>query len=252
MFLYLDRRTLLHGLSPITKMVGLLLLFAAPLCTNRPFLLIGPLGVVLVLTALSRAWIHLRRILPFLLLLLLFSLVLWTFLYRGAAAGVHLGPLRLSKESVLYGLGMGMRLDTMLLVGMIFLSVTRVEEFTAGLNRMGLPFAVCFALSLAFRLVPLFLSEVQTVVEAQRARGLEIDTGTLFARVRKYVPLLVPTLVLAIRHTDLLSMALEGKGFGAQPGRSSYLQVHMKGRDYGALAVLIAVEALWIGWLVRM
>jgi len=233
-------------------MLGLLLLFTAPLYTTRPALLLGPLGVVLVLAALSGAWINLRRISPFLLLLLLFSLVLWTFLYRGATTSVSLGPIRLPKESVLYGLGMGIRLDTMLILGMVFLSVTRIEEFTAGLNRIGLPFVVCFALSLAFRLVPLFLTEAQTVIQAQRARGLDLDTGNLFTRVRKYVPLLVPTLVLAIRNTDLLSMALEGKGFGAQRHRSSYLQVRMKGRDYSTFAVLIVAEVLWIGGLVRM
>ena len=142
---------------------------------------------------------------------------------------------------------MGFRLEAMLISGMIFVSSTKVEEYAYGLRVIGLPFAVSFALSLAFRLVPLFFSRIGTVVQAQQSRGLDLKNGNLFQRARKYVPLLVPIFVYAIRDTDLLSMALESKGFGMKGERTEFLSFPFLWRDYTILiALLIFNLASWL------
>ena len=56
---------------------------------------------------------------------------------------------------------------------MLFLSTTKVEEFTAGLARLGVPYRVGFAITLSFRLVPLFIDSALTVVQAQNLRGYD-------------------------------------------------------------------------------
>ena len=249
MFLYLDRDTAIHRLSPITKIIGLVLIFVLPLFSDRPELALIPLAFVGALVLWAECWINFRRIWVFLLFLLLFSTVLWSVFHREGVPLFHLGPVRVSVASLLYGLAMGMRLDVMLIAGIVFLSCTRIEEFTVGLRRMGLPFSICFALSLAFRLVPLFFRRTQIVVEAQKSRGLDLETGGMASKMRKYVPLLVPIFVSAVRDTDLLAMALEGKGFGARGDRTYYLEVEMKGRDYGVLGLLTAADVCFFVFL---
>jgi len=136
----------------------------------------------------------------------------------------------------------------MLISGLVFLSCTRVEEFTAGLRKLGVPFAVSFALSLAFRLVPLFFSTTATVIEAQKSRGLDLESGNILTKLRKYLPLLVPIFVYAIRDTDMLSMALESKGFHPKGERTYYLEPVMRRADWAVLLLLAAMNlfCLWV------
>lgn len=248
MFLYLDKDTPLHRLNPATKIIGLVLLFILPLCFTHPLHLLPCLGFVLLLTYIAKSFRNLRRMWFLILLLAVLSTVLWSFFRKGESTLFRLGFLSVSWESVLYGTGMGIRLNTMLISGLIFLSCTKVEEFTLGLRKMGLPFSVSFALSLAFRLVPLFFSTASTVVQAQRSRGLDLEGGNIFRRMRKYVPLLIPIFVYAIRNTDLLAMALESKGFGANRERTYYLQFKMRWIDYTALISLglVDIGCLWL------
>ena len=81
--------------------------------------------------------------------------------------------------------------------------------------RLGMPYRVGFAISTSIRLVPTITSSTMTISQAQRSRGLDLDSGNLIARFRKFLPLLVPVFISAIRTTNIFAMALESKGFGA-------------------------------------
>ena len=100
---------------------------------------------------------------------------------------------------------------------MIFLSTTRNEEIATGLARLGIPYRFAFAVSTALRLVPTIAATGSTISQAQRSRGLDLESGNVIERIRKYMPLLIPVFVSTIRSTNVFSMALESKGFGAEP-----------------------------------
>ena len=98
------------------------------------------------------------------------------------------------------------------------------------------------AVSTAFRMVPTVLAGSASVVQAQKSRGLDLESGNIFARLRKHLPLLVPVFVNAIRTTDLLAMALESKGFGSKR-RTEYLPLRMKQWDWVALLLALGTAA---------
>jgi len=246
LFLYLDRRTLLHRLDPRAKMACLVLLFALALVFNHPLYLSTLLVIVFSLVWVGRSLINLAKIRVLLLLLFLSSSILWPLFLRSEDALFKFGLISPSRGSLLYGLAMGLRLDAMVASGVVFLSTTMVEEFTWALRRFGLPYPVGFALSMSFRLVPTLIGTGSTVVDAQKSRGLELDLGSIVARLKKHVPLLVPIFFSTIRSTDALAMALEAKGFGARRVDIGYLEFRMRSRDY--LAVL-SLAALFFGCL---
>jgi energy-coupling factor transport system permease protein len=132
---------------------------------------------------------------------------------------------------------------------MIFLSTTRNEEITAALLRLGLPYRAAFAFSTALRLVPTFVGAGSTIAEAQRSRGLDLDKGNILERIRKYVPLMVPVLLTALRSTDQFAMALESKGFGARPQRTFLLQLRMRAIDWAF--VFVTMAAVLVGSLIE-
>src|SRR5206468_3908909 len=78
--------------------------------------------------------------------------------------------------------------------------------------------------TLAFRLVPVFFDAALAVVQAQRCRGLELGRGGIVARLRRFVPILVPVLIGALRRADRMAMALELRGFNSGRPRTTYLR----------------------------
>ncbi len=247
MVLYIPADTLLHRLHPATKIVGLILLLILTVAFQSPWYQLIILSGALLLARSAGAFRNLRRILPLMITVLVFSVVSWSLFKRVGEPFWSLGPFTLSAASMEFGLAMGFRLEAMLVSGMIFATCTKVEEFAYGLRAVGLPFAVSFALSLAFRLVPLFFVRIAMVVQAQQARGLDLQSGNVLQRARKYVPLLVPIFVYAIRDTDLLSMALESKGFGMRARRTEFLAFPFVWRDYAVLGLLLILNLA--GWL---
>lgn len=221
LFLYLDRESRVHRLDPRTKLFLLLGSFVAAVLYARP----GPLAVLLVILlgygALGKVLANLRRIWVLLVSIAVITLLSWSVFVRGTT------PLfwRLSWEGVLFGLGAAIKIDSMIISGLIFLSVTRTEEIVLGLIRLRVPYRAAFAFSLAIRMVPTVIGTAITVTEAQRSRGLDLETGGLIQRVRNYIPLLVPIFLQTLRNTDQLAKALESRGFGARRKRTSFLEI---------------------------
>jgi energy-coupling factor transport system permease protein len=242
---FAERESALHRLHPVTKIALLGLSFASALILEHPLFLAALTLVYAIAGVRSGVLAGLRRVWYLLLLVALASLVIWSFAYHGQTVLAARGPLRITREGVLYGAGMGLRLVLMAFCGLIFLAATRVEDFNYGLTRLGLPFAVSFALSLSLRLVPLFAETVRTIQDAQRARGLD-PAGSLLARARGYVPLFIPVFATALRRTDQLAIALESKGFGLGVKRGSLREFEAGWPDALALilmALIIAGEA---------
>lgn len=239
LFLYMDRDTAVHRLDPRTKILLLLVSFALALA----FSTLPPLGVLLALVLLHGAWgavlSNLRRIRLVLAMIALFSLVIWSIVGPGKSAG-----LAFSWEGVLYGLMVAAKTDLMIIAGMVFLSTTKIEEISQGLVKLGLPYRGAFAFSTAIRLVPLIVATSATIAQAQKSRGLDLDAGSFLEKIRKHVPLVIPTLVSVIRSTNVFSMALESRGFGYAPRRTNLVELRMGRGDHFALALALALATL--------
>lgn len=238
-FLYLDRDTWVHRLDPRTKMLLLFGSFVLAFLFVNPLYGLAVLALVVLFGALARSLANLRRVRFILLMIGLVTIVLWSIFAEGETPLV----LFVEWEAVLYGLGVALRIGATIVAGMIFLSTTRNEEIATGLVRLGLPYRFAFAVSTALRLVPTIAATGSTISQAQRSRGLDLESGNLFQRVRKNTPLLIPVFVSTIRSTNVFSMALESKGFGASPKRTYYLNPTMGRNDWIVLLVFALLLA---------
>lgn len=237
MFLYLDNDTFLHRLDPRTKMLVMLASFVVALMFYSLPTLLGLTLVIVLYGMAGKTLGNLKRIRFILLMIALFSVVLWSLTYGGPTK--ILGPI--STEGILYGIVIGMKFDIMIISGMIFLSSTKVEEISLGLVKLRLPYRGAFAFATAIRMVPMIVATSFTIAQAQKSRGLDLDSGNLLERAKKYVPLLIPTIISVIRGTNVFAMALESKGFGYSEDRTNYLQISIKKGDYAVLFLALIV-----------
>ncbi len=241
--LYVSKETFVSRLDARAKMAATVSLFVVAMAFNHPLYLLGLLLLEVWLVATSRSVANIRRVKVLLGLLFIFSTVMWTLFLREGPLLLRVGPVKLHRDSMLYGVGMGMRLVGMVVAGLVFLSATMVEEFVFALRKSGLPMPVAFAFSLAFRMVSQLVKTASTVKQAQQIRGLDVDAGGVVQRIRNHVPLLIPIFVYSIRSVDSLTRALEARGFGCTRKQTPFIISELRAGDYAALAMSVAIAA---------
>jgi energy-coupling factor transport system permease protein len=246
--LYVAAPSPLHRLHPVTKLLGLLAFIVAAFVVDDPRFQLPLAAAVGVLLWVGGAFANVRRFRAMFLIVFGFTLVVWTLFY-----GTVLRP---TWAGFVFGLSTAIRLDSFLAAGLLFLSVTRIEEVAYGLGRLGVPYAVGFTLTLAFRLVPVFFDAAMTVVQAQRCRGLTFGHGGLRARLGRYVPVMVPVFIGALRRADRMAMALELRGFNSGRPRTVYLRAQPRAADVVASVLACAAAAgylaLWMRGIGRL
>ena len=124
----------------------------------------------------------------------------------------------------------------------LFFMTTSADDLGLALEQIHAPYSIAFTFTTAVRLVPTMAIDAQTVVDAQRSRGLELDKGNFMKRIRNYIPILIPLIISAIRRSVELAEALESRAFGATEKRTSIVTLKMRGADYGVIiATLIGL-----------
>src|SRR5262245_50541705 len=236
--LYVPAASPLHRLHPVTKLAGLLGLIVTTFVVEQPLFLVPLAAAVALLLGPAGGWPNVRRLRVMFVLVFVFTIVVWTLFYRGVFVPTRAG--------FVYGLSTAIRLDTFLAAGILFLTVTRVEEVAYALGRLGVPYPVGFTLTLAFRLVPVFFDAALAVVQAQRCRGLPIGRGGLIARLRRFVPVIVPVLIGALRRADRMAMALELRGFNSGRPRTTYLRARAHAGDAVAGAAVLVTTVTYL------
>ena len=103
-------------------------------------------------------------------------------------------------------------------------------------------------MTIALRFIPTLLEETDKIMNAQKARGADFESGSLIQRAKALTPILIPLFVSAFRRADGLAVAMECRGYtGTSAVKRTYLtQYKLYGRDFAALAVLVALFVLMV------
>ena len=98
-------------------------------------------------------------------------------------------------------------------------------------------------MSMALRFIPTLISETDKIMSAQKARGADFETGSLFQRAKALLPILVPLFVSAFKRADELAVAMESRCYHGGEGRTRMKQLKMETRDWAALALGVLLLA---------
>jgi energy-coupling factor transport system permease protein len=109
-------------------------------------------------------------------------------------------------------------------------------------RRMGLPDKASFTMDLAFRFIPTLGRDFAITVDAQRARGYEVESlrGGLISRLRRLAPLIVPVTMQAIVGGEEVVDAMDLRAFGVRP-RTWLRELHYERRDYIFIGLGVAI-----------
>jgi energy-coupling factor transport system permease protein len=123
----------------------------------------------------------------------------------------------------------------------VFFLTTSPDHLGLALEQSKVPFEFAFAFTTAVRFVPVLAEEAQTIMDAQKARGLELEKGNLMKRIRNYIPVLIPLIVSAIRRSLELAEAMESRAWGACKRRTNLYALKLHRGDYILLGISIVI-----------
>jgi energy-coupling factor transport system permease protein len=132
----------------------------------------------------------------------------------------------------------------------IFFLTTSPDRLGLALEQSHVPYEFCFAFTTAVRFVPVLAEEAQTIMDAQKARGLELERGNFIKRIKNYIPILIPLIVSAIRRSLELAEAMESRAWGATNKRTNLYVLKIERGDYilAIISVCMLIIAVYI-WI---
>ena len=246
--------SLVHRFDPRLKLVltvaYIVLLFAAsnPLGLTLSILFLGVMYKVAKIPV-KMIGKSLKPILP----IVLFTAVLNLFFVSGEGDPlVHFWFLTIYAEGVRYAALMAVRVMA-LIAGTSLLTYTTspivltdaIEQLLKPLGKLHFPVhELAMMMSIALRFIPTLIEETDKIMNAQKARGAQLDTGKMTDRVKALVPVLIPLFISAFRRADELAMAMECRCYRGGTGRTRLKVLRCEKQDYIDLAVCIACFAV--------
>ena len=257
-FNYIDRPSPIHRLTGATKLICLLLWSFAAMSTYDTRLLVLLVVLSLLLFRISKIRIaDVRFMLGFTAVFMLLNNLL-VFLFS-PQHGVELygtrhvlfslgGNYVITKEQLFYHLNLFLKYLASIPVVLLFVCTTNPSEFAASLNRIGVKYSIAYSVALALRYIPDIQREYHEISQAQQARGIEMSKKeSLAKRLKSVSAILIPLILSSMDRIEVISNAMELRGFGKNKKRSWYMARRFTKWDILAMlgsALLLAAAIL--------
>ena len=250
---YFPGTTVAHKLDPRTKILLVVLYIVALFCAK------GIVGYALMALCLaicvriSKVGIkQLVRGLKPLLLIIIFTGLLNLFFVPGETYLFEWGFLRISLEGLRNAIFMVLRIMLLIMGTFLMTYTTSPIRLTDGLEFLLNPLKkihvpvheLAMMMAIALRFIPTLIEETDKIMSAQKARGADFESGSLFQKAKALVPILVPLFISAFRRADELATAMECRCYHGGEGRTKLHVLQYQRRDYIALAGGAAILAL--------
>jgi energy-coupling factor transport system permease protein len=230
----------IHNLDPRIKFIYVLAIFVAAIIFSAIIPLVALFIMQLPFVLLARVqkqWLRSLRGALFLALFIFVINVATNFFSNGYV----LTPLNVENAAA-----MTLRFVVLVESFSVFFLTTSPDHLGLALEQSHVPYEFSFAFTTAVRFVPVLAEEAQTIMDAQKARGLELEKGNFLKRIRNYVPVLIPLIVSAIRRSLELAEAMESRAWGATKKRTNLYALKLHRGDFVLLAVTVGVLVLTV------
>lgn len=251
-FRYQERDSPIHRLSPFCKMVWVGAITLVSLFFQHPlYLAVFFLATVPAVLAarIWRPWAVAMLLGGFVGANLVF--INAVLIHQGSTVLVEatyeiptLGTPRITLEAIFYGLMMTLRILIVVSAFTVFNFTIHPDDQLRAFIQLKLPHKSVLVTSMGTRFAPLLFEDLVRLGDAQRARGLEIDRGNLFRRIRKRSSLIIPLLANALDRTVQMAEAMESRAFGQGNNRTFFKRLKVTPFDWLTIGIA-AVPIVW-------
>lgn len=252
LFDYIDRDNFIFNLSGLTKLVCFLFMtFAVMFSYDIRYILF-----VMVLSAVffkisGKEFKQIKLMSIYVAIFLLINFLL-TYLFSPQYGTEIYGTTHelfrfnsrytVTVEQLLYQITKTTKYASVVPMGMIFLLTTNPSEFAASLNRVGCNYKGAYALSLTLRYFPDMIRDYQDIALAQQSRGLDLSKKEkLSVRIKNIMNICVPLIFSTLDRIELISNAMDLRGFGKHKKRTWYVAKPLRKSDWCSVVFCMLV-----------
>ena len=244
---YYKTDSVLHILDPRVKLAGtMIFVISLFLPKSIPSLILATFFLAVIIRVSKVPFAMVRRGIRPLLFIICFSAVVNLFCTKGHIL-VQLGPLDITREGIILSAYLVIRLVYLIMGSSIMTFTTTPNQLTDGLdkalhflNRFGIPVhELAMMMSIALRFIPILTEELDKIMKAQMSRGAYFESGNIFQKAKKLLPLLVPLFISAIRRASDLALAMDARCYNGGKGRTKLKPLVYERRDYVAYGILL-------------
>lgn len=148
---------------------------------------------------------------------------------------------------------LALRLIALVMGSAILTLTTTPVSLTDGIESLLKPLALvkfpvhdlALVMSIALRSIPTLANETERIINAQKARGAEFDSGNIIKKAKALIPVLIPLLISAFRRGDELGDAMDARCYSGSNVRTKYKKLTLSFRDLiGLLVVAMAITGV--------
>ncbi|CAM4246291.1 energy-coupling factor transporter transmembrane component T family protein [Weissella hellenica] len=252
---YMPGDSWIHRLDARTKLVlSIAFIFVIFFANNVIGYAVATIFTLLaiMLTGLG-VGVFIRGVRPLILLMLITTLFQLFFVQTGDVL-IHWWFIKITVDGVVNSIVVFVRFMLIIMFSTILTLTTQplavadgMESLLKPFKKMGLPVSeLALMLSIALRFVPTLMDEAQSIMNAQRARGVRFNEGSLMTRIKSFVPLLIPLFVNAIKRAIELGDAMEARGYRGGDQRTKYRVLTWHRQDTVAIIGFIVFTVVLI------
>ena len=254
---YYRADSLLHRLDPRVKLFGTLVYVITLFLHKSPVNYVMSLIFLITVIAISKVPVsYIIKGLRAIAVILIFSVLVNMLFIEEGKVVIDIGWIQITDEGLETAFYLGTRLIMLVLGTSLLTFTTTPNQLTDGLeksleflNKIKVPVHVmAMIMSIALRFIPVLTEELDKIMKAQTARGIDFESGGLLKRVRSMVPIVVPLFIAAVRRANDLAMAMESRCYHGGEGRTKLRPLVYGKRDLAAYAVLI-IFTIWMIYL---
>ena len=251
---YIKKKSPIHQLTGSTKFIFFLIWSIAAMITYDTRILVLMFLMGLVFFKMSKLkWKDVRFAVLFMVWLIVLNLFgLFVFapeqgveIYGTRHEMVHLfWRYSIVVEELFYLFNFMMKYLAVIPAALLFIMATDPSEFAASLNKIGVSYRIGYSVAIALRYIPDVQRDFHEISQAQQARGIDLSKkDKLIDRLKNSAAILFPLVLSSLQRIEVISNAMELRGFGKNKKRTWIVERPFQKGDY--LAILIAVVILF-------
>lgn len=247
--------SVIHRLDPRVKIVFALIYVITLFFARNPFLYLAAFFMLTVYIRLSHVPLKfILKGLKALGMIILFTVVVNLFTVKGVTVLFQWKFIRITETGLQSAVYLGLRLVFMIIGSSMMTYTTTPNALTDGLEKMlgwmkkwKIPVhEFAMIMSIALRFVPILVEELDKIMKAQMARGIDFKEGTLFTRLRKLIPIILPLFVSAVRRSNELALAMDARCYHGGDGRTKMKPLQYRKQDHIAYFFVTVYLAVMI------
>lgn len=248
--------SLLHKLDPRTKILLSIAFIAAVFVANNPASFVLLTIVVIVMIAISRISprVILKGLKP-IVFILIFTALLNIFLTKGETLLFGWKFIEIYLEGIVRAVFMAFRVMLLIVGTSLLLTYTTspialtdgIESLLSPLKLLRIPVhSFAMMMSIALRFIPTLVEETEKIMNAQKSRGADFDSGNILRRAKALVPLLVPLFVSSFKRADELATAMECRCYRGDKNRTKLVKLSFRASDFVWMFIFALILAISI------